>query len=553
MAVIAWMALTWTTGMSAPPKLAYLLPAGGQRGTEVLVTCTGEFTWPPKVATAGIAAVPGEDSGRLRVSIPEDLATDRVWIRLYNDEGCSAAVPFLIGSLKETEEHEPNNSPREAQPISESSVTINGTLQEKGDVDGFAIQLSAGQTLVAAVDAHSRLGSPIDAILQIASVDGTVLSENHDDLGLDPRLAFTASASGTYQVRIFAFPAEPDSTIAYRGSADCIYRLTLTTGPFITHTFPFSVSQAQVEPLRLIGWNIPPDATLPVVALGGSRQGDFQEFEALDDIRYQADTRLGFVWDPTMGGAARVRLVPPEMMSHVSPCSGPTDVLTVPCIIAGCLRAPRQIDTYRVRFPKGQPVVIAVESQRLGLPTLPVVQLIDPTGAVVAEAGKDGAPNDASMTHSAAHDGEYHLNVRDRFRHGGARYLYQLSVQRDRSDFALSAATDSVVVAADKPAELPVTVQRHAGADGAVGRIAIEAIDLPAGITATAVVSEPEGPTAEKVSITLTTTGQAISGPIRLRGSADQPRKLVRFARTPPKYATCSETIWLTSSGVSGD
>ena len=181
------------------------------------MTCAGKFEWPVKVFAPGIDVTAGSESGKLEISIPADLPADRVWVRLYNAEGASAAVPFLIGQLPEINEQEPNNTTRNAQALADPNVAINGGLTA-ADVDGFAVRLEAGQTLVAALDANTRLGSPMDAIVQVVSPDGIVLAENHDDLGLDPRLAFTATHAGTVIVRLFAFPAAPDTTIAFRGA-----------------------------------------------------------------------------------------------------------------------------------------------------------------------------------------------------------------------------------------------------------------------------------------------------------------------------------------------
>ena len=101
----------------------------------------------------------------------------------------------MIGSLPETNEIEPNDSIAQPQTMSEfakpprdAEVVINGVLQERGDVDCFAVELKQGQTLVAAVEANEAFGSPLDGILQIVDPDGTTLAENHDSVGLDPRL-----------------------------------------------------------------------------------------------------------------------------------------------------------------------------------------------------------------------------------------------------------------------------------------------------------------------------------------------------------------------------
>ena len=100
---------------SAPPTLAHLFPAGGQRGAKVTVTCTGAFSWPVKVWSPGLDVVPAKESGKLEITVPKDLAADRVWVRLYNAEGASAVAPFLIDNLKELNEQEPNDQVGAAQ------------------------------------------------------------------------------------------------------------------------------------------------------------------------------------------------------------------------------------------------------------------------------------------------------------------------------------------------------------------------------------------------------------------------------------------------------
>src|SRR5262249_16486361 len=83
----------------APPTASHLFRAGGQRGTKITVKFTGKFTWPVQVSAPGVVVVPAKEAGKLEVTIPKDLATDRVWIRLFNADGTAAPLPFLIGTL----------------------------------------------------------------------------------------------------------------------------------------------------------------------------------------------------------------------------------------------------------------------------------------------------------------------------------------------------------------------------------------------------------------------------------------------------------------------
>jgi len=548
--VLAIYLLCARDASAAPPTLSHVFPAGGQRGAKSVVTCAGKFDWPVKVDAPGIDVVAGTESGKLEISIPADLPADRVWIRLYNAEGASVLVPYLVGQLPEVNEQEPNNTTRSAQALPDPNITVNGALAA-ADVDAFAVKLEAGQTLVAALDANTRLGSPMDAILQVVSADGIVLAENHDDLGLDPRLAYTAAKAGPVIVRLFAFPAAPDTTIAFRGGENYIYRLTLTTGPYVTETLPLAVAQANPGTVEVLGWNVPPGTKVPVVAFGGSRLADRQEFEVLDELRRSPDARLGFALAAGQACFARVRLSPFTAAAAVAP--SPIDpnnpvVLPLASSMTGCLKTQRQTDTYRLPLQKGQQIVVSVESQSLGLPLDPVVQLIAPNGAVVAEVDDTGASHDAVLTHVATLDGDFRVTVRDRYAQGGTRYLYLLTARLEEPDFDLSLAADALVVPADKPAELTVKVVRRKAPSGTVGPITIEATGLPPGVTAPALVSEPAGPTAGEVKLAFTSIGQAFSGPFKIVGKATQPVEKQRTARTPAKLGICHDTLWLTAS-----
>jgi hypothetical protein len=408
--------------------------------------------------------------------------------------------------------------------------------------------LATGQTLVAALDANTRLGSPIDAILQLATSAGTVLAENHDAVGLDPRLVYTASENGNYLVRLFAFPSNPGTNISYHGGDDCIYRLTVTTGPFMTHTLPMSVSFVKPIEVRPMGWNIPPELRLKVVPFGGIGQAAYREYET-PVARGTSRTRLGFAFSEGIAGAARVRLTPSFVYETITNTAEQDPFeLSVPSVFHGHLEDRRRTDSFKIPLKKDQIVRISVQSHGFHLPLVPQLRLTDPRGSKVAEFGGSGRATDALIEHKAASDGNYRLTIRDRYGHGGQRYIYQLTVTWAESDFEMSVAADSLVVSADKPAELPITIKRTAISGSSIGRITIQAIDLPPWISSDAVVSEEEGETANKVTVKFTTTGFPYSGPIRIRGIARQSKALDRFAFTPSNLGMRLDHIWLTAT-----
>ncbi|QDT54213.1 hypothetical protein Pan44_22400 [Caulifigura coniformis] len=527
--------------MAAAPTLTHVFPPGGQRGSTVSVTCKGKFDWPVSVAAGGVTITPGTEAGKLDIRIPEEFAADRVWIRLHNAEGASNAVPFLIGSLKEVSEVEPNNAPSKAQKLEGAEVTMNGVLT-KGDVDGFAITLEAGQVVVAAVDASTRLGSPIDSILQVADERGFVLAENHDEVGLDPRLVFRASRSGVHVIRLFAFPSTPDSTIAFSGGDTSIYRLTVTTGPFVDHTLPMSTALTDGGAVEPLGWNLAAGTTAAVVPFGGAEPHGLLELEPQGEDRVASESRLGLVFSPQWGGSARVRLTPYPASANIGHAVDEIVPLAIPGAVTGRLTVSRQMDRYRLSLKKGQPVVIVAEG-RSEFPIDPVMQLKDPKGGVVATLDDPSPRRAPILAHTATQDGDYELTIRDRHRRGSDRAFYQLTARMDAPDFELTTSADALVVTSDKPAELTVNVQRRGSG---VGAITVEAVDLPEGVTVEPVISETKGDSSKKVKLSFLAKGGAYSGPVRIRGIAQEPTETRRFARTPVQLGACFDTLWLT-------
>ncbi|MEZ6141266.1 MAG: PPC domain-containing protein [Zavarzinella sp.] len=275
--VFSLLYVSQLSAFAAPPKVDFLYPAGGQLGTTVEVTLGGSVApWPAEIwaSHSGITAKAAKKAGEISVTIAKDTPPGMHWLRVYNADGASIAKPFIVGQLLEKNEKEPNDRTEQAN-ATDQNVVFNGSLQKNGDVDCFAIDAKAGQTIVASLQANNILGAPVDAILQLTDLQGNVLQQNHDHQGLDPQIAFPVAKDGQYVVRVFAFPATPSSSIRFFGSTDSVYRLSLTTGPWLDSTWPLAVQESKAEKVKLIGWNIPqgtmmaPSQPAGVVSLPG--------------------------------------------------------------------------------------------------------------------------------------------------------------------------------------------------------------------------------------------------------------------------------------------
>ncbi len=213
-----------------PPAIERLFPPGGQVGNQVEVAISGKpgdgdlQVWSDRQQ---LSLVFGENKDKATIGIPADATPGIHWLRFYNQHGCTELRPFFVGEFPELVDAEPNNEVDTAQRISALPVTVNGSIHKSGEVDLFAMELELNQTVTALVQSNRELGSPMDGVLEILDPTGTVVVSNDDDHGNDPRVSLTAPVAGIYYLRLFAFPAAPDSTIRLAGAADYVYRLSI--------------------------------------------------------------------------------------------------------------------------------------------------------------------------------------------------------------------------------------------------------------------------------------------------------------------------------------
>lgn len=530
-AAIAAAALLNAFASAAPPEVTSFLPTGVQRGQTAEIVAAGNLgAWPPKVWTElpGLSIEAAADKGKLRITAAADAPLGIHWIRLADSEGASSPRPLLVGTLPEIVEKEPNHEITEAQAIQIPQV-VSGKLAKRGDVDVFTVSLQAGQTLVADLMANEVLGSPMDGVLQICDKFGAVLAQQHDTRGLDPRLIFTAPASGAFHVRLFAFPSQPDSSISFAGGENYVYRLKLTAGPFVDHALPLAATRGATADLTLASWNLS--------ATSARLEPASQSW------------RERWLWQPPEA----VGLVPLKLVDHpslvVAPSASrdaPQAVAAAPVTLTGRLDAPREVDVLAIPAKKGQRLEIHVESSSLGYDMDPVVSVVDATGKTLAE-DDDGRRNerDPLLTFSPPADGTYQVQVRDLHGRGGPRMVYVCTIAEPRPDFSLSIGAGSFQIAPGMTVEIPLMVNREGGFKG---EIEISAVELPAGVTTEVVRSPGEGDASKSVKLVLKAAADAQPGTLRVLGKAAGSTPLERWATfesSPGDAKFIHRDVWL--------
>lgn len=143
------------------PYLTGLFPLGATAGSTTRVELAG---WNLKESPRSLSP-PASEGEVMMISSCEPA-------------GAGNALPFALGKLPESTEVEPNNTATTAQQVT-PALTVNGRIDPAGDHDVFSFFGKAGEQFVAEVTAR-RLGSPLDAILELRDTAGKLIAANDD-------------------------------------------------------------------------------------------------------------------------------------------------------------------------------------------------------------------------------------------------------------------------------------------------------------------------------------------------------------------------------------
>jgi hypothetical protein len=129
---------------------------------------------------------------------------------------------FIVSTLPQLLEKEPNDTPEQATPIS-IPCGINGRIGKARDLDHFVFKGVKGKAIRFEVKAR-RFGTPLqsslDSDLDVMDKKGAVLASNDDTFGKDAMLVFTPPADGDYILRIRDLNSKGGDTAVYYIEAD---------------------------------------------------------------------------------------------------------------------------------------------------------------------------------------------------------------------------------------------------------------------------------------------------------------------------------------------
>jgi hypothetical protein len=474
-----WFILFIVTDASAePPVASYIFPAGGQRGTTVQVRVGGLFlhkecnfhligrgveTAPKLERTKTLwfegpllplpdsqqaEDYPKDMAGSIRIAQDAELGI-RYW-QVSTAQGATPAMKFVVGDLPEIVEQE---TAGDALPVEvKLPVTINGRIFPREDVDIWSFRAKQGESITCEVQA-AKLGSPLDARLEVRDPHGRRIAEALAKTGGDPLLTFTAPLDGIYQVRIH--------DIAYRGGQAYVYRLTLTADPYVEYVFPLGGRRGSKSVFTVSGQGLPNQSM---------------------EIALPADGPKDYVHRLPVGAklSNSVLLELDDLPEYLIAPSHHAQSISLPAIVNGRIERPGDADTWTFPLHKGESYEFDCHAQRLGSPLNAVLTLADAAGKELARV--DGLDADPRLQFTAPADGTYMLRVAERFAgRGGPAFAYRLRIAKPpAADFRLMLAADALTLPRGGQAKLKITAERLGGFDGAIN-LTIDG--LPPGVT----------------------------------------------------------------------
>lgn len=485
------------------PRLLTVTPMGGQIGTSVEVSITGEniedvsalLFSTPKITAKPVVGADGKPAeNKFLVTIAPDAPAGVHDARVMSRLGVSAVRAFSVGSLPELTRSKPNNSVETALPLPLNSI-CNAVMTGRA-VDFYSFQGVKGKRMV--VDcAAMGIDSKLTPVVIVADAQGRDLVVNRKGGMLD----FTPPADGTYLVKLHS--------LTFQGGAQHFYRLALQEVQGDAPT-PHQASTARVSSMS---W---PPQGLPAAAQSKETEPNNKHAQA--------------------------------------------QKITLPCDLSGSFFPAADVDTYEFAAKKGETWWVEVASERLGLATDPFVlaQRVTKTGdqetltdvaelydiASPMKAGfyapgsrYSGPPYDAGSSDvlgkvEITEDGVYRLQVRDLY--GGTRSdtgnIYRLIVRQAAPDFSLVAWAAHMVLRQNDFGTISKPVALRAGTtmafevvvvrrDGFDGDIELGMEDLPPGVTASG-LTIPAGKVQGMMFITAAENAQSAFSVAKIFGRA---------------------------------
>jgi hypothetical protein len=436
---------------------------------------------------------------RFRVTVAADVPAGTYDVRLVGRFGVSNPRLFAVShGLTEVGEKEPNDEAATAQSIAVNAAVNGSSDQNREDMFRFAAK--KGQRIVIECQA-GKLDSMLDATLTLTDAAGKQLAANSDYNGRDPLIDFLAPQDGDFFVSV--------SDLSFRAGHP--YRLIVTDLPQVENVSPRAVQAGKPTMLTVYGRNLgamakpsawrvqdlpldeaPLQTTPPpdVLTLGAYR---FVEHPTGHSVLPTAATFT------LTGYQAQVPLLvvdtPVTLEGEPNDAPEQAQAIQLPAVVSGRFDRERDGDWYTFEVAENGSYSFEVYCERIAGRADPYLVVMDEQGNRVTELDDfgprinafDGHLRDPSGQVNLTAKKKYRVLVQDRYRRGGARFQYVLTIRKPVPDFY------AAIIHSQNPGPGGTTIRRGGAAyldvilqqkEGFNGPVTLTAEGLPPGLHA---------------------------------------------------------------------
>ncbi|WP_439625930.1 PPC domain-containing protein [Gemmata sp.] len=430
------------------PRFDRLTPLGAAAGSEVEVEVGGgdiEGATRLVFDHPGITATHVKDR-KFKVTVAADVPPGTYDARVVGKYGVTNPRLFAVSKgLTEVADALPKD-PSAAQLVPVNCV-VNGSSKQ-GREDVFRFVAKKGQRVVVECFAQ-RLDSQLDANLTLTDAEGRQLASSGDYAGKDPLVEFVAPKDGDYLVQL--------NDLSFRGGHP--YRLVITDQPQVENVLPRAVQAGKKADLTVFGRNLgsgakPSQWVVTDVPLDALTESVSVPDDVLKRGGYRfTDHPTGHSVLPTAATATLTgfqhRGVPLLVTdTAVSLEQEPNDdplkpqKIELPAVVSGRFDKERDADWYEFEVPENGAYSFDVYCERIAGRADPYLVVLDEKDARVGELDDSGIRSnafdalirDASGSINLNAKKKYRVLVQDRYRRGGARYQYVLSIRKPVPD-----------------------------------------------------------------------------------------------------------------------
>ena len=402
---------------AAEPKMESVTPSAISLGETRTVTIIGEGLQSIKdivFYNQGIKCLEvvadGDFEATAKIQVDVAAAVGSAPFRLLTSDGFSNVKTLRLTDLPVMVEPKRDTDNAEIELQHDASVAIYGTLED-GQYDRYALELEAGETITAVVDAVRLGGNLLDTVLKVYGPSGDLITFV-DDTALyrqDPYLQFSAPGPGRYVLEIHE--------TNYNGSDDSHYLLYVGNLPTPSILYPPGGQVGQ--PLNVVTVpetnNASPPTSYKIAPLEATNDGWFNYRP--EKAGKQAPT------------AVRMRVSSFPNVIEVGENNDFKSVLTtthpVPAAFCGIIESDGDVDCFAFEAEAGAAFRFESFSERIGAPLDTLISIVDSEGNLLV-SGDDWMCHDSRLDFKAPESGTDVLVVTDKLGNGFPHGVYRV-------------------------------------------------------------------------------------------------------------------------------